>query len=205
MHHGSLEPEDALLEVLAAVGRRVAEHVVLEDVGAILQLLYHREIAVDDFVDQRVGREPTALVREQVRLTLPPSPRLLDRERGRSVPQRPEEATTDERVDLLVPQLGAVRERQGPQCHEGVSLEHLDLRTLLPVARILERERMQTEGLADRREVLVARIGRIEPDEDVLLYQELLRASETDRTVVRRAAAVDANVDHRPETSAPGC
>ena len=72
----ALQQEDPLLQCDPAVlGGSLAEDVVLQIVGAVLEGFDDREVAVDDLVDQHVHGEAASFVREQLRLRAPSATR----------------------------------------------------------------------------------------------------------------------------------
>ena len=126
----------------------VREDVILEIVHHLLEALDRAEVAVHHLVEQHVQREPGTL-RQQLRLALPSTHRLLHVETGRES-ERHQEPVTGEHVDLGLGEVGhhaaiAVVDGGRSQHHEHVIAEQLHLRPLTAMASVLHHQGMQPE------------------------------------------------------------
>src|SRR6185437_8485119 len=136
---------------------------------ARLELVQHRKVAVDNVVDQRVEHEARAAT-QKLRLAL--GSRAHRREADlRAMAHRQHVARADEQValadlDLLAAvfesdQFGRVQHRE-----QRIAV-FLDLRSLMPFARILDRELVQAELLCHLVELLERRLEERDPDEEI--------------------------------------
>ncbi len=105
-------------------------------------------------------------------------------------------------LDLL---LGVVVAR-GPQDDEVGLVVVLELRALVGVARVLERQLVQAEDLPDALELLAGRLVQAEPDELVAALAERGGVLEVERALVLAGAVavVSAVDDHRVSTTKCG-
>ena len=172
------------------------EDVILEIVDHLLEALDRAEVAVHHLVEQHVQGEPGAL-RQQLRLALPSTHRLLHVETGRES-EGHQEPVTGERVDLGLGEVGhhaaiAVVDGGRSQHHEHVVAEQLHLRPLTAVASVLHHQGMQPELSGERPEGGLRRVLDIDPDEHPGLLGQ--RGDPVDRRAFIRADAVS---EHDP-------
>jgi len=138
------------VELLELVARRsAAEQLLLGRLEPRLELVEHREVAVDDVVDQRIQHKPGAATQE---LGLALGARADRRESDLGAMADGEDVIdADEDVDFADPDVvGAVVELDqfgGVQHRKQRIAVFLDLRPLMSLARILDRELVQAELL----------------------------------------------------------
>ena len=88
-----------------------------------------------------------------------------------AAPHREDEQAGDVEVDLDPRVLDLVAQRRRVEDHEDVLRVGVDLRALAELARVLERDRVQVEVLAELGEVRVGRVVQVEPEEVVGVAQ----------------------------------
>jgi hypothetical protein len=176
-HHGPLQLEQLALELVdpARVGARpvLGEHIRLDLVDVRLDGVDHGEIVVHHVVGDRVQHGGRALG-ELPRVRL----QTLAHRAERAVPPVPhgdDEVPADEHHDLAgVDDLAGRGQLRVLHVTDG--LEHgeqrlpvpLDLRPLVRVHRVLDRQRVQVEQLGDVRELQLGRLVQPQPDEAVV-------------------------------------
>ena len=163
--------------------------------GAVRDVVEHREIAIDQRIEQRVEEEPSARGL--------PSSATLARQRsavsaitGRpAVVERHHVVLAEENIDLMA--LAAVSFRgQSVEDDELVAVVLVDFRALPAPSHIFQGQRVKPELLPDVRDLLRSRVDHVDPDSGVLPrddFLEVFEASFGDRTV---RAGVQDDVDH---------
>ena len=192
VEHLALHRVDPLGRV-RAVGR---EHVVLDLLDVGLDRLHHRLVVVDDPVDDRVqhgaGAEP-----QQVRPALDLQPHVV--QAALAVAHRHDEVAVDEQQDLagLEVLLGFdVADRL--EHHQQRVAVHLDLRPLVRVDRVLDRQLVQVELAPDGVELLLGRLVDAEPHERAVALGGLAGLGQRQVALAPAPVLVDRAVDdHR--------
>ena len=136
---------------------------------ARLELIEHREVAVDDVIDQRVEDEPGA-VAQQLGLALGPRAHG-GKAQLRAMADGEHVVRADEHADLADAQVV----RPVFELDELDRMEHgeqrvavlLDLRALVSFARILDRQFVQAEFVRDLVELGLSGLEQRDPDEAV--------------------------------------
>ena len=176
-----LEGSQLLLHVIQRfdVGARIlcGEQLVLDALELGLHRVEHREIAIDHRVHQRIEHIAGA-VTQQLRLALGarahPEEALLA-----VLAYREHVVAADEDVDFADPELVA-HHVDGVQHDEQQVAVFLDLRSLMTVARVLHRQRVQLEFLLHPRQLFLGGIAQRHPHEAARPLQEVLDVALVD-------------------------
>jgi hypothetical protein len=176
-----------------------AEHLVLDLVDVVLQASDDWLIAVDDVVDDRVRdrrRSPPQSVRARLE---PPTHRA--QLRRVAVAYGDHELRADEDLDLPErDRLRLVQVAGGPQDDEERVAVALELRALMRLDRILNRELVQVELARHRRELLLARLVETQPGDDVAGLAGGMQLGEVAGRTRALAVSVDGVVDDHAST-----
>ena len=105
-----------------------------------------------------------------------------------------------ERVQLLLDHR-VIGQLDRTEHDERVVLEDLDLRPLMPVLHVLDRQRVQAERLLHDRQVVVRGIDRVEPQERIVARQHRGRVGRVHLLVRDLPIDEDVRRDHRAEPS----
>ena len=176
--HRALELEHLALELvdpLGRVGAEAREDVGLDGVDLDVEALEHLGVVVDDAVGDGVEdrARPDA---EEVGVGLEVEPHVVQRA-ALAVADGDHEARAGEHHHLAdLDRLGAVHVPRGLEHEEQRVAEHLELRPLVGVDGVLDRQRVQLEALAHRLDDLGARVVEADPDEAVVARVGLARA-----------------------------
>ncbi len=161
LHDVTAETQDASLERLLVVSHRAAaEHLVLEILGSVFELLDDLEIGVGDLIDEGIEGSRGA---GEGRTGSPALEGRAEVERGREA-DRDDPVRRTERVELHLHEIPPGGEGQGTHHDEAVAAEELDLRPLAAMASVFDGERVQVEALLQGRHLLHGRVLDVEPD-----------------------------------------
>ena len=180
--------------------RVAAEDLHLDLVDVVLQPVQHGAVVVDDLVQHRVEDRVRPLA-QQLRVGLQPGAHLA--EVGlRGVPHRDDEVGPEEQVDLADLDLFVVVDVAGrPQHDEQHVAVLLQLRALVGVDRVLDREGVQAELLRDRPDLRLVGAQHADPAEAVAARRAGVQRLEGLVEGVGHDSAlpvdVDRVVDHR--------
>jgi hypothetical protein len=156
-HEIALQREQ-LFDRGVVVARLAADDDRLEELDPIAERVHHREILVDHCVEERVQQETRGV---ELSLAEP----LLDDlpSRALALVHRDDRVVLHEDRDLVLAHDpgGALLDRV--EDDEVVVVVRVDLRPLMTLLRVLDRERVQTELLRGKLEVRALRIGDVEP------------------------------------------
>ena len=169
----------------AGDGRTAAEDFILNLVDVVLEAGDDRLVAVDDMVDNRV-RDCHRALAGQVRARLQPTthrPQL----RRVTVAHGDDELRADEDRDLpKQDRLGLVHVASRPQDDEERVAIALELRALMRLDRVLDRELVQVELGRHRGELLLARLVEAEPATASPVVQAACNSAKSAGSAVRR-------------------
>ena len=126
-----------------------------------VEVLDHGLVVVDHLVDDRVQRRAGAAA-EQVRPLLEPEADVV--QRGLAVAHGEDEAVADEQQDLAEEDVAVLLAR-GLQDEKDRLAVDLELRTLMRLDRVLDRELVEVELAPHRLELALARLVEADPDE----------------------------------------
>ncbi len=126
--------------------------------------------------------------------------------------ERDQDPVERDRVDLAIDQLVVVPELQRVEHHGEVAVEELDLRSLVPVQHVLDRQGVQLHHGPQRRQVVLIRLLCVDPDTDLLVGVERGAYAVDRHRVDGLAVAVHVTGQHvreptpaaRPPMSGPG-
>ena len=153
-------------------------------------------VVVDDAVDDRVQRRPRATA-QQVRALLHPCAHLV--QVGLAVADCDQELVADEDEDLaegdLVPVVVPARGLQDEEERIAVDLE---LRPLMRVDRVLDRQLVQLELAAHGVELLDRRLEEPDPDEGVGVAGRVVGVLESELALTAASVLVHGAVDDHP-------
>jgi hypothetical protein len=125
---------------------------------------------------------------------------LTDRRQveDRPPPDRDEESVADEQMDLAVHELVAVVEVERMDHDRKVPLEDLDLAPLIPVDRVLDRQRMKPELFPQQLELPFVGVAGVHPQPDVRIREELCGSRRIASLVLHESAAIEMTRQHGP-------
>ena len=187
-YHESLLQLIEGLDVRARRNRR--EDLLLDSLQLRLDTLQQREIAIDDCVHQRIQNVARATA-QQLRLVFGACTHILKSSLDAAA-HRQDVVVPDEDGDLTDPQLTVNGLDHVQDCEDQLAVL-FDLRSLMAVPRIFDRERMQVElGLHQLQRARV-RFQQCDPDETTGLHQiamDVLRLDirELPPVLIRHAA-----------------
>ena len=178
--------------------RRFGEDVdrpFLEHLHAFLQPFDHRQIAIDDEIEDRV-RGVVGPFGEPFGHAFQPRPQIIVRA-GRANPYRHQEIAAKEDRGLPVADVLALFDRRGARDDEEVLAVDLDFGDLLGVDRILDRQRVQAELGAHQLDFLGRRIVQPDPVELRALRQHMLQPVDDERFLLGFSAGIAAGGNDR--------
>ena len=183
-------------------GWAAAEDLILDLVDVVLEAGDDRLIAVDDVVDDRV-RDRHRAPPEQVRARLEPPPHRPQLRRI-AVAHGDDELRADEDRDLAEhDRLRLVHVAGRPQDDEERVPVALELRALMRLDGVLDRELVQVELARHRRELLLARLVEAQPGDCVAGLAGGVQLGEVVGLRRTTAVAVDGAVDDHARTVSP--